>query len=60
MSKLKTFNVTYRAEVRRTATVEATSKEEAREKFDDGDFDDGYEIDCYNIDDICLSEEEYD
>lgn len=58
MSKLKQYNVTYRCEVKRTATVEAKSEKEAREKFDRGDFYEGYEIDCLNIDDVCISEDE--
>lgn len=54
---MKTFNITYRCEVKRTATVEAKNEKEARKKFDKGDFDEGDEIDCYDIDDICIYEE---
>lgn len=58
MRKLKIYNVTYRAEVKRTGTIEARDEEEARKKFDRGDFDEGYEIDCIDIDDICIKEGE--
>ena len=58
MAKLKEYSVVYRAEVKRTATVYAKDLGEARKKFDAGDFDEGHEIDCYNIDDVCIDEAE--
>lgn len=57
MGKLKQYNVTYRCEVKRTATVEAKSEKEARKKFDKGDFEEGHDVDCYDIDDVCIYEE---
>lgn len=58
MGKMKVFDVVYRAEVKRTATVMARDEKEARKKFDAGDFDEGYEIDCIDIDDVCIREME--
>ena len=59
MSKLKVFYVTYRCEVKRTATVEAKSESDARKKFDEGDFEEGYDIDCHDLDDVCITEEDF-
>jgi len=56
--KTKTYNFTYRAEVRRAASVEARSLEEAREKVESGEFDDDHEIDVCDMDDVCFDEEE--
>lgn len=52
----KQYLVTYRTEVKRCGTIEATSLEEARKKFDNGDYDEGHDVDCYGIDDVCISE----
>lgn len=52
----KCFTVTYNAEVRRVAYVTATNEEEARKKFSDGDFEEGHEVECYNIDHVCFEE----
>ena len=57
MAKLKTFNVSYRCEVKRTATVEAQNMKDAIKKFNCGDFDDEQDVDCYDIDDVCIYEE---
>ena len=56
--KLKRFTFTYREEVKRMGTVEATSEDEARKKIDKGDYDEEHDVDNYGIDDICFIEEE--
>lgn len=55
---MKEFDIVYRCEVKRTASVTAKDEKEAREKFDRGDFDEGNDIDCINIDDVCITEVE--
>jgi hypothetical protein len=54
MSKTKTFEFTYRCEVKRFATVEAKNEKEARKLIDAGKFDDEHDMDVTNIDDICF------
>lgn len=58
MTKLKTYTVVYRAEVKKCGTIEARNEKEAREKFDKGDFEEDCDLDCYDIDDICIEEDE--
>lgn len=53
---MKKFEIYYRCEVKRYATVEAKNEEEARKKFDQGDYDEGHDVDCYDIDDVCIRE----
>ena len=55
---MKTYTFTYRAEVKRMATVEAKSEKEARKKIDRGDFEEENDLDIYGIDDICFVGEE--
>ena len=52
MSQEKTFTVVYRAEVKRIGYVDAKDENEAREKFNRGEYEEGHEVDCYNIEDI--------
>jgi len=58
MAKLKQFTVIYRCEVKRMATVEAKNVKEARIKFDKSEFLDEQDLDCYDIDDVCIYEED--
>lgn len=53
---MKIFEITYRCEVKRSCTVEAKNEAEARKKFDNGDIDDERDLDCYDIDDVCINE----
>lgn len=53
--KLRTFEFTYRCEVKRCASVEAADIAEARKKIDAGKFDEGHDMDCQDIDDICFT-----
>lgn len=57
---MKVFYVTYRCEVKRMVTMEAKNKEEAHKKFneDDYEFFDETELDCYDIYDVSINEEE--
>lgn len=55
---MKTYNFTYRAEVKISAFVRANSIEEAREMIECGEFVDVDYLDMYNIDDICFTDEE--
>lgn len=55
---MKTYTFTYRAEVKRLATVEARSEKEARQKIDKGLFEDEHDIDLINIDDVCFTDSE--
>lgn len=60
---LKEYTFTYRCEVKRQGSVEATSQKEALEKINKGDFLEEHEVDCYDIDDIYfddLDEEDED
>ena len=52
--RLREFDVTYRCEVKRTCTIEAYDEADARAKFDKGDYDEEHEIECINIDDVCI------
>ena len=54
--RLREFDVTYRAEVKRTGTIEAYDEVDARARFDKGDFEEGHDVDCINIDDVCIQE----
>ena len=56
MDKLKEFNVIYRCEVKRSATIFARNEKEAKSKFDLGDIEDETDIDCLDIDDVCINE----
>lgn len=58
MAKEKHFTVTYRAEVKKLGYVTAKNEAEARKKFDKGDFQEGYDLDLLDIDDICIHEDE--
>lgn len=56
--KKKLFTFTYRAEVKRLATVEADSEEEALELISRGEYEDEHDIDFVNMDDINIIEGE--
>lgn len=60
MSELKNFTIVYKAEVTRLAYVEAKDEEGAIKEFYDGNFEEGDEIDCGEVELVEVEDEEYD
>lgn len=50
----KLYDILYTCKVTRTGSVEATSEEEAKELFEAGEFEEGQDVNCEEIDLIQL------